>query len=157
VIRNGLRAGVTAGFLAATATAGTLIAVGRRTSTAARPFNVIASHLLGASRADAWGFVAGVTIAGIAVHVVLTSLLGVIVGEIVGRRLAPLWATATAASLMSALVSIGIARRGGNSLAAILPLGDLLVFYVTLALALVVGIRFAFAPAEENAPHMEGM
>lgn len=139
-----VRAGAPAGFLAATATAGTLIAIGARTGSVARPFNVIAGHLLGSSRADVSGFVAGVTIVGVAVHLLLTSLLGIVVGATVRRQLAPLWLTASAAALLSALVSIGVARRGGTSLALVLPIGDLLVFYVTLAAALIVGIRFAF-------------
>jgi hypothetical protein len=142
-----LRAGAPPGVLAATATAGALIAIGMRTTTAARPFNTIASHLLGGSRADVWGFVPEVTIVGIVSHLTMTTMLGIVVATVVRRRLAPLWAAALAATLLSALVSIGVARRGGTSLAQLLPLGDLLLFYVTLAASLVVGMRFAFPPA----------
>jgi hypothetical protein len=148
VIPDDVRAGAPAGFLAATATAGTMIAIGGRVATAARPFNIVAAHLLGASRADVWGFVAPVTIAGVVVHVLLTCFLGILVAAIVRRRFAPLWTTAAAAAVFCALVSIGIARRGGLSLASVFALGDLLVFYLTLWISLALGIRFALPPAE---------
>jgi hypothetical protein len=158
VNRDDLRAGIPAGFLAATATAGALIAIGSRSSTAAKPFNVIASHLLGASRADVSGFVAGITIPGIALHIVLTTILGILVVVIVRRRLAPLWLTAISAALLCALVSAGIARRGGTSLAQILTLGDLLIFYLVLGASLALGIRFAFAPRKQDSErHSESM
>lgn len=142
--RPDLRVGIPAGILAATATAGALIAIGARASTPARPFNIIAGHVVGAARADAYDFVPAVTITGVAVHVVLTTLAALAVAVVVRRRIAPAWLSALAITTLSALVSVGIARRGGSSLARLLAIGDLLTFYVILAVALVVGIRLAF-------------
>jgi hypothetical protein len=143
VISDDIRVGASGGFLAATATAGTMMAIGIRDSTAARPFNVVASHLLGHARADVWGFVANVTILGIVSHLVITSLLGIVVAMVARRGLAPLWAAALATAVLAALISLGIARRGGTSLASVFQLGDFLVFYLTLGVSLALGIRFA--------------
>ena len=142
--RDDLRVGVSAGILAATATSGALIAIGSRTSTAARPFNTIAAHIMGAQRADAFGFVPVITITGIALHVLLVMLTGIAVAVVARRQLTPAWLASISLTLIAALVSIGIARRGGSSLAGLLAVGDLLLFYVTLAASLTLGARFAF-------------
>src|SRR3954470_23349599 len=107
MLRDDLRAGVPAGLLAATATAGTLIAIGHRTSTIARPFNVIAMHLLG-DRANMLGFVAGVTLLGVVVHFVVTTLAGIVVAMIANRGFAPPWLVVVATSLLMALISVGV-------------------------------------------------
>ncbi|MEO5568129.1 MAG: hypothetical protein ABIR92_06540, partial [Gemmatimonadaceae bacterium] len=138
------------GILAATATSGALIAIVSRTTTAARPFNMIAAHLVGAQRADAFGFVPVVTIPGIALHVLLVTLAGIAVAMVARRRLAPAWLASITLALISALVSIGIARRGGSSLAELLTVGDLLLFHVVLAVSLTLGIRFAFFDTRKN-------
>jgi hypothetical protein len=143
VNRHELRSGTAAGFLAAAATTGALIAIGRRTGTGARPFNIIASHALGSRAADAFGFVPLVTLTGVALHLALTTLLGIICLGIVRSRLSPAWLTAAGLSLLCGLVSVGMARRGGMSLAALLSAGDLLLYYLVLAVSLVAGIRFA--------------
>jgi hypothetical protein len=143
VNRDELRSGAAAGVLAAAATAGTLIAIGRRVGTGARPFNIIASHALGSRAAEVFGFVPAITLTGVALHVGLTTVLGIVSLATVRLRLSPAWLTAGALSLVCCLVSIGVARRGGLSLAALFPAGDLLVYYLVLAVALVAGIRFA--------------
>jgi presenilin-like A22 family membrane protease len=145
VNRDDLRVGVSAGIIAATATAGALIAIGSRASTAARPFNVIAGHLLGARTEGVYGFVSSVTVPGVILHVVLTAAMGVAVAYVARRRFMPTWLAATITATLAALVSVGIARRGGSSLARLLAVGDLLVFYVILAASLALGIRFAFS------------
>jgi hypothetical protein len=143
VNRDELRSGVAAGLLASAATAGTLVAVGRRTATAFQPFNMIASHILGTHAAGALGFVLLITSTGVLMHIVMTSLVAVIALGIVRRHLMPLWLTTMGLSLLCALISIGIARRGGESLAALFSTGDLILYYVVLAAALTTGIRFA--------------
>jgi len=139
-----LRVGISAGLLAATATSGALIAIGSRAATVARPFNAIAGHLLGVQRSDAFGFVPAVTILGVATHVLLLTLGGIAVAVVARRRVAPAWLIATVLATLSALVSVGVARRGGSSLARVLPIGDLILFYMVVALSLAVGIRLAF-------------
>jgi hypothetical protein len=158
VNRDDLRVGVSAGILAATATSGALIAIGARASTPARPFNVIAGHLLGPRTAAVFGFVPSVTVTGIAVHLLLTTLAGIAVAFAARRRIMPAWLAALAISLLAALVSIGIARRGGMSLAALLAVGDLILFHVMLAASLTLGIRFAFCePPTNRGPRTESM
>ena len=154
--RVDLRVGVSAGLLAATATAGALIAIGHRAATVARPFNVIAGHLLGVQKSDAYGFVPGITVPGIALHVLLTVLAGIAVAMI-ARRFAPAWLASLAVAVLCALVSVGIARRGGSSLARILPTGELVVFYLILAITLAVGIRLAFFDRATDQPRADTM
>jgi hypothetical protein len=143
VNRDELRSGAAVGILAAASTSGALIALGKRTGTVVRPFNVIASRLLGPPAADAFGFVSRITLTGVVVHVVVTTLLGVAILAIVRRRLAPGWLASSAGSLLCCLVSIGIARRGAPSLAQLFSVGDLAVYFAALALSLAIGIRFA--------------
>ena len=132
-----------AGLLAAASTSGALVALGRRAATAARPFNIIASHLLGFRAADAYGFVPRITLTGVALHVVATTLLGVVILRIVRQQRAPIWLASVGVSLLWCLVSIGIARRGSPSVAQLFAVGDLAVYFVVLALSLAIGIRFA--------------
>lgn len=152
--RVDLRVGLSAGLLGATATTGALIAIGARAATVARPFNAIAGHLLGVQRSDAFGFVPLLTILGIAIHVLVVTLGGVVVAVVARRRIAPAWVAAAAVAALSGLVSVGIARRGGSSLARVLPIGDLVLFYIIVALSLVVGIRLAFF--ERGVDHAAG-
>jgi hypothetical protein len=144
VNRVDLRVGISAGLLAATASSGALVAMGSRAATVARPFNMIAGHVLGPSRVDAYGFVPAVTLMGIATHVLLMTLAGIAVTVVARRKIAPAWMAAGALWILSTLVSIGIARRGGASLARVLPLGDLLLFHLIVAISLTIGIRIAF-------------
>src|SRR5688572_11776218 len=105
---------------------------------------MIAGHLMGAGSGDAFGFVAGTTLTGVAIHVMLTVLAGIVVAIVARRGIAPAWIAALLICTLAALVSIGIARRGGASLARLLAIGDLLLFYISLAAALVIGTRLAF-------------
>lgn len=145
--RDEVISGARAGLLAAASTAGALVALGGRSATAARPFNILASHLLGPAAADVFGFVPWITLVGLAIHVVLSALVGVFIIGIVCRRLAPLWLATTGTVVLCALLSTGIARRGGLSLAELFPLGDVLVYYLILGLSLGIGIRFSLPPA----------
>ncbi len=156
VNRDDLRVGISAGLVTATAAAGALIAIGHRSATVARPFNVIAGHLIGVQKSDAYGFVPGITIPGIAIHVLLSVLAGVAV-TLIARRLAPAWIASLAVAIISALVSVGIARRGGSSLARILPVGDLVLFYIVVAIALVIGTRLAFFDRATDPPRADTM
>ena len=141
--RDELSSGAVAGVLVAASTSGALIALGKRTATASTPFNVIASHLLGSRAADVTGFVPHITLTGVGVHVVVTALLGASIVEIVRRRLAPLGVASAAVSLLCCLVSIGIARRGGASLAQLFSVGNLAVYFIVLALSFAMATRFA--------------
>ncbi|HEY6218992.1 MAG TPA: hypothetical protein VIV65_02975 [Gemmatimonadaceae bacterium] len=132
-----------AGSIAAAATTGALIGLGRRDATAARVFNVIGAHVLGSAGVSSFHFGPG-TVAGILFHLVFTITLGVLILYLTTQRRLPLWPTAFGLAVLSALVSIGLARRSLPSLGLILPIGDLVAYYVVLAVSLGVGIRFAF-------------
>lgn len=142
--RDDLRVGISAGILAATATAGALIAIGSRGGATFRPFNMIGGHLFGVHRADAFDFDPLVTVAGIIVHLILTTVAGVVVAFVSRRRIAPAWMASTVVATLAILISVGIARRGEASLARLLTLGDLVLFYGTLAVSLAIGTRLAF-------------
>jgi hypothetical protein len=152
VNRDDLCVGASAGLLAATATSGALVAIGSRAATVFRPFNAIAGHLMGVQRSDAYGFVPSITIPGVLLHLILVMLAGITVAIVARRGIAPAWAAASAIAALSALVSVGLARRGSSSLARIIPVGDLVLFYVTLAVTLAVGIRLAFFERAISAP-----
>ena len=143
VLRHHVKAGFAAGSIAAATTAGALVAFGIRLRTPARPFNVIAGHLVGSRAVDAWGWVSGVTIWGIVTHVATALLWGVLCALLVGSaRLRP-WFAALLVTGLSFLGSLLTAWSTGRGLAAELALGDLLVLHLLLAIALVVGMRIA--------------
>jgi len=143
VNRNELKHGAAAGLLAGASTTGALIALGMRTNTASKPFNVIASHLLGPLASNATGLVSAITVLGVAVHLLVTAVISLLVLRIVRHRLLPLWLATATTSLLFGLVSVGIARRGGQSLAQLFPMGDVVVYHLILGLSLAAGIRFA--------------
>jgi hypothetical protein len=143
VNRDELWSALRAATIAAAATAGVLIGIGRRDLTAWYPFNVAASHVLGARAAAVYGFAVPITVVGILVHFAVVAVLSVILLALVRRNRAPLWPSAAGLSLFIALISMGLARRGTPALAGILPVGDLTLYFVLLAASLGVGMRFA--------------
>jgi hypothetical protein len=147
VNRDELRSALIGGTVAASATAGTLIGLGRRDATSWYAFNVASSHLVGPRAAALFGFVFPDTILGLVVHLIVVLALSVLLLHLVRRQHLPLWATAASISLLAALISIGLARRGSPSLAGVLPIGDLVIYHIVLAVALGVGIRFALPRA----------
>ncbi len=157
VNRDDVRAGLMAGGVAGAAGVGALVAIGMRTGMAARPFNVIAATLLGPAAAGTFGFVPGVTLPGIVIELVVILVMG-IAAVTISRRWAPAWIACISVTVIAALVSIGVARRGGASLAALLSLGDLAVYHLTLGLALAIGIRLALVDADgDRALHSRSM
>lgn len=140
--RDELWSALRAAGIAAAATTGVLIGIGRRDATPWYPFNVAASHMLGARAAASFGFVPA-TVVGLLVHLAIIAALSVVLLTAVRRRRAPLWVAAAGLALFAALISMGLARRGSPALAGILPVGDLVLYYVLLAASLGVGMRFA--------------
>jgi len=143
VNRDEVWSALRAAVIAAAATTGVLIGIGRRDATAWYAFNVAASHLLGARAAAVYGFAFPTTIVGVVVHFAVIAALCVILLGVIRRQRAPLWPVAAGLSLFTALISMGLARRGSPALAGILPVGDLVLYYVLLAASLGVGMRFA--------------
>jgi hypothetical protein len=137
------------GMIAGAATTGALVGIGWRAGTPARPLNVIASHVLGNETAGVFGFSAWTTIVGAAVHILSiigASLVALYLSE--RHRLRPL-VSAVIVSAIGFAFSVALAKWGGRGLASLLPIADVLVLYVTLSVALVVGIRLAFAHVDD--------
>jgi hypothetical protein len=126
---------------------GLLIGLGRRAGTAWRPINAAAHTILGARADGIWDFDPGVTPTGVAVVLVLSAAGGILVARIASsvRGLHVLLAAA-GVSLLGYLLHLHVAARTPGGLAAILTVGELRAVYVTLALSLVAGMRFAFFP-----------
>lgn len=138
--------GLTTGAITAAATAGAFVAFGHRLGSAALPFDAAASVVLG--RGALLGAAGVLTIVvGVVVHVAMMLALGVLFAFEPGwaRRLGVsgwVWALALAAA--GFLLSIILARVLGIGVAAVLPLGDRIVLAALVAVALPLGMRFAF-------------
>jgi len=139
-------AGFAAGLVAAAAVTGLLMGIGRRAGTAFRPLNATAAVLIGTRADDVWGFDAFVTIVGVVVVLALSTLAGTIVA-----RLSPSFRTlrtafaAAGVAFVGYLLHVNVAARMNVGLSALLSVGELRALYVTVASALVLGMRFAFS------------
>jgi hypothetical protein len=150
VPRTFLQRSIIAGLVAAAGTAGALAGVGIRLGTPARPFNAIATYLLSGNTAGVLDFHPGITIIGLTVHTVVS--IGLAVAALLLRDQGHL-RSAVAAVLVAAVAfgaSIAMARWGGQGLAALLVMGDLLVVHLVLAVALALGLWLAADRAPDD-------
>lgn len=129
--------------MAASATAGALLRLGIRDGTPARPFNAIASVILGASAAQTWGF-AGVTLVGVAAHASVMIAWALVAEWLVERGVATRWVAAGVVALAWLALSTAIGRIAGNGLSAVVDLGDRVTIALVLAITLAIGMRLAF-------------
>ena len=143
VRRDWILPGLVSGVLAASSTAGALIAFGIHLGTPARPFNALGALLLGPGAAQIYGFSAGPTIAGVLLEIAATVASGVLHALLVLRRggHSVLWSIAIPAGALC--TTWVLARVAGVGLAALLPIGNLVVLALVLTLSLAIGIRFA--------------
>lgn len=132
------------GVVAASATAGALLRVGIRDGTPARPFNAIASVLVGARAAQTWGF-AGVTLVGVVAHVVAIVGWALFSEWLVERGVATRWVAAGVVAVAWLAFSSAVARIAGNGLSAVVDLGDRVTIALVLAVALALGMPLAFS------------
>ena len=142
----------TSGLTAATLF-GMLLGLGRRYSTVWRPLNAAAHTVLG-SRADGvWGYQSDVTPVGGAVVLVVSAMAGVVIAELTssGRTLHRAIAV-FGMSLVGYLVHVYVVARTPGGLAALLTIGELRALYSAVAVAVFVGMRYAFLPVA-GAPH----
>ena len=140
-----LTQGILTGALAAAATAGALLGFGIQQGTPARPFNAVASLLLG-DRADRiWGFHPVVTVVGVIVHVALTFGWGLLFARVAsgmrGLRLAGAALGIAAAALAVDLLII--TRLLGVDVSDVLTPAQVIVLHLVLGVALGVGMRLA--------------
>ena len=145
------RRGLGAGTVAAAAIVGLLIGVGHRAGTTWRPINAAAHTILGTRADGVWDFDFGVTLAGVAVVLVISVMDGLSVAQITTSfRKIPVELAAAGVSLLGYLLHLHVAARTPGGLAALLAVGELRALYVTLAVSLVGGMRFAFLPSTEE-------
>ncbi len=147
--RNPIVTGVIAGAVAASATAGALVAMGRRLGSAALPFRAIADVFAGPGprSLDASP---GAVVSGIVAHLTIIVLWGLLFALLVDRWRGRSVSAAIVVSIAALAISWVMARTFGRGLATVLPLGDRIVLAVVFALALVVGIRLALPRARAD-------
>jgi hypothetical protein len=140
-----LTQGILTGALAAAATAGALLGFGIQQGTPARPFNVIASLVLG-DRADRiWGFHPVVTVVGVIVHVALTSGWGLLFARLAGgmRGLRLAGAALGIAATALAVDVLFVSRVLGAHVSDVLAPAQVIALHIVLGVALGVGMRLA--------------
>jgi hypothetical protein len=136
-----------AGTVAGAGLIGLLLGLGRRAGTLWRPINAAAHTILGARADGLWDFDPGVTPMGVAVVLVVSAAGGILVARIAPSfRSLHVVMAAAGVSLAGYLLHLHVAARSPGGLAALLTVGELRALYVTLALSLVGGMRFAFFP-----------
>lgn len=141
---------ITLAFAASVITAATilgmLLGVGRRYSTVWRPLNAAAHTVLGARADGVWGYQSDVTPIGCAVVLVVSVLTGIVIALFAssGRSLHRAIATFGIA-LLGYLVHVHIVARTPGGLAALISIGELRALYAAVAIALFIGMRYAFS------------
>jgi hypothetical protein len=137
--------GMLAGALAAAATAGALLGFGIQQGTPARPFNAVASLLLGDRAHAIWGFHPVVTVIGAVVLVALTLGWGVLFARVArGMRGLRLAGAAAAVAAVALVVDVAIATQlRGVSVSTVLAPAEVVALHIVLGVALGVGMRLA--------------
>ncbi|MEO5817646.1 MAG: hypothetical protein ABIT20_20425 [Gemmatimonadaceae bacterium] len=125
---------------------GMLLGLGRRYSTLWRPLNAAAHTVLGARADGVWGYESDVTPVGGAVVLVMSVMMGFIIALLAssGRTLHRAMSTFGIA-LLAYLAHVHIVARTPGGLAAFLSVGELRALYVAVAIAVFVGMRYAFS------------
>jgi hypothetical protein len=138
-----------AGLVSFAAVSGVLLGIGRRSGTPWRALNA-AAHLVIDGRADGvWNFQSDVTPVGCVVVLALSLLAAFIVTSVTTSRRTPyVLFVATGVALSGYVLHMQVAARSPGGLAGLLSVGELRALYVTLGVALVVGIRLALLPGE---------
>ncbi|MEP6992147.1 MAG: hypothetical protein ABJA80_14535 [bacterium] len=149
---SGIVTGLGAGAVCGAGALGMLFGMGRRYSTLWRPLNAAAHAVIG-SRADGvWGFQSDVTLVGVAVVLVVSALAGIVIAELTSspRRMQYRALTASGVALAGYLVHVHIVARNSGGLAALLSIGELRALYAAAAIALSLGMRYAFFPSAKG-------
>jgi hypothetical protein len=140
-----LTRGILAGAVAAAATAGTLLGFGIQQGTPARPFNAVASLILG-DRADRiWGFHPVVTVVGVIVHVMLTFGWGLLFARLAGGMRGVRLAGAALGIAVTALGvdALIVTQVLGAHVSDVLAPAQVIALHMVLGVALAVGMRLA--------------
>lgn len=146
--------GLVAGVIAGAAVVGLLVGTGHRSGTAWRPVNAAAHGILGARADGVWSYHGSVTPTGGLVVLVMCVAAGLAVARIAPTfRTLHVATTAAGVSLVGYLLHVHVVSRTPGGLAALLSVGELRGLYVTVAFALVAGMRFAFSPVAKSSEH----
>ena len=132
---------IVAGGLAASASTGALIAMGRRLGSIRLPFAAIGATLAHTTISSG---TTSLVIVGFVGHVLLSFVWAIAFVALVTRG----WRLASAGIVIGCVqfaLSWITARVTGSGLASVVPLGDRMVLAVVIAASLVVGIRVAVA------------
>jgi hypothetical protein len=140
-----LSQGILTGTLAAAATAGALLGFGVQQGTPARPFNAIASLLLGDRAGSIWGFHLVVTVVGMLIQVGLSLGWGLLFARLVGgMRGFRLAGSALLVATVAMTVHVILATRVlGAHLSGVLAPAQVIALHLVLGIALAVGMRLA--------------
>ncbi len=140
-----LTQGVLSGTLAAAATAGALLGFGVQQGTPARPFNAVASLILGDRAEGIWGFHPVVTVVGVIVLVAVILGWGLLFARLAGGTRGLRLAGAAAIVAVAALaVHVVIATRLlGANVSDVLAPAQVIALHLVLGVALGVGMRLA--------------
>ncbi|MEO7084691.1 MAG: hypothetical protein ABI442_10150 [Gemmatimonadaceae bacterium] len=133
-------ASVFIGSVAAAATTGALIGVGRRAGSAGLPFAATAAVL---SHRTPSAAVLGLVFVGLVLHVALTFAWAAAFTWLAEGPVRRDVVAACTVSLAQFAVSWVVAGVTGAGVASVIPLGDRIVLAVVMAGSLVVGMRFA--------------
>jgi hypothetical protein len=140
-----------AGTVAGAAVLGSLIGIGRRAGTAWRPINAAAHGVIGVQADGVWSYHGSVTPVGGLVVLVLSVAAGCAVARIAPTfRTLHVTAAATGVSLAGYLLHLHLVARAPGGLADLLTVGELRGVYLTLGIALVAGMRFAFSGVRDH-------
>ena len=145
------------GLVSFAAVTGLLLGLGRRAGTMWRPLNA-AAHLVIGERADnVWNFQQGVTPTGGLVVLVLSMMAGFAAACVTpSRRTAYIVLAAASVAIAGYLLHLHVVARTPGGLAALLTVGELRALYVTLGVALAVGIRLALLPSSGSRTQVLG-
>lgn len=128
------------GSIAAAATSGALVGMGRRLGAPGAAFAAIGALFVRG------GDVPPAIVAGVIMHVVASVLWTFVFLRLVAKFQGRIERSAILVAAMQLVVSWVIARLSGRGIATVVPFGDRVVLALCLAISLVVGMRFAFSP-----------
>jgi hypothetical protein len=131
--------------IAASATTGALLAMGRRAGRAVMPFAAIGAVPLSRTNIG----IAGLAVAGGLLHIAAMFVWASVYVWLAERTKQPV-VTAIVVAVVNFLVSWLVTWGTGRGIASVLPLGDRVLYAVILAGAYVAGMRYAL-PASRNA------
>jgi hypothetical protein len=145
------------GLVSFAAVTGLLLGIGRRAGTAWRPLNAAAQLWIGTRADGVWNFQPDVTPMGCLVVLVLSMMAGFVAACVTVSRRTPYIILASACvAIAGYFLHLHVVARAAGGLAALLSVGELRALYLTLAVALAVGIRLALPSNEGSSPQSLG-